>query len=233
MRASLNGEKKRDKLHDIRRILNIAAVVVWVGLVVLCFINRDRITIDSIMSYTPSNLFVAAVILLLLYALKSVSIVIYSGILYAVSGRLFPLPVAISVNILGAAVMVSIPYFIGRMSASEALERIKQKHPKAMKFFSNEKRDLTFLTFIIRQVGGLPMDAVSLYLGARKMRYSSYLGASVLGMLSKLILFAIMGDSLDDTSSPQFRISVILQLVIIAASLAAYPLINRHRTENI
>ena len=96
MRASLNGEKKRDKLHDIRRILNIAAVVVWVGLVVLCFINRDRITIDSIMSYTPSNLFVAAVILLLLYALKSVSIVIYSGILYAVSGRLFPLPLRIT-----------------------------------------------------------------------------------------------------------------------------------------
>lgn len=59
-----------------------------------------------------------------LFAVKSLSIFLYSGLLYAASGILFPLPVAIAVNIAGTAVMVSIPYWLGKRLGSQAVQYI-------------------------------------------------------------------------------------------------------------
>ena len=44
--------------------------------------QRDKITVDSILHFTPENPFLAVIVLLLLFALKSISIILYSGVLY-------------------------------------------------------------------------------------------------------------------------------------------------------
>ena len=49
-----------------------------------------------------------------LFAVKSVSVVIYSGLLFAVSGMIFPMKFAIAVNFCGAAIMVTLPWLIGK-----------------------------------------------------------------------------------------------------------------------
>ena len=63
-------------------------------------------------------------VLLALFAVKSVTIVVYGALLYAASGILFPLPAALAVNLLGTIIMITIPYLIGSASGSEAIRRI-------------------------------------------------------------------------------------------------------------
>ena len=117
--------KNDDKIHKntvsekggimrLPRPVQAALAAVWIAIVCVCFFNRDRFSVDEVLRFTPSEPWLAAVIMLLLFALKSLSVVVYCGILYAADGILFPLPVAILMNILGTAVMVSVPYFIGR-----------------------------------------------------------------------------------------------------------------------
>ena len=66
----------------------------------------------------------------MLFAVKSVSVVIYSGILYAASGILFSLPIAIIINIIGTVIMVTIPYLIERKAGTPLLGRLVAKNPK-------------------------------------------------------------------------------------------------------
>ena len=67
----------------------------------------------DIVEHTPRNSLLAAVVMLALFALKSISVVIYGSALYAASGLLFPLPAAVLVNLMGTVIMVSIPYSVG------------------------------------------------------------------------------------------------------------------------
>ena len=73
---------------------------------------RDEITVEGILIYTPDNLLLAAAAMMLFFALKSISIVIYSGILYVLDGMLFPVPAAICLNNIGTVIMVSLPYVL-------------------------------------------------------------------------------------------------------------------------
>jgi len=69
-------DKKNNKL-----IRKTVITVFWLIFIVFCLINREKITIDNILSFTPKNLYLAAFVMFLLFAIKSVSVVIYGGLL--------------------------------------------------------------------------------------------------------------------------------------------------------
>lgn len=96
------------------RIAKCLLALVWFTIIAVCLLHKDEFTLEGILSYTPQQPILAAAVLWMLFAVKSLSIFLYSGLLYAASGILFPLPVAIAVNIAGTAVMVSIPYWLGK-----------------------------------------------------------------------------------------------------------------------
>ena len=115
-------------------LLQKIALVAWAALIVAALLNRDKITIDSILSYTPSNLWLAALVMLGLFALKTLSVVFSSGLLFMVSGMLFDLPVAIVVNIAGALVMFLEGYAIGRAGGRDLVEDLTERYPRFAHF---------------------------------------------------------------------------------------------------
>ena len=96
------------------RLAKCLLTLIWLAIIAVCLLHKDEFTLEGILSYTPRQPVLAAAMLWALFAVKSLSIFLYSGLLYAASGILFPLPVAIAVNIAGTAVMVSIPYWLGK-----------------------------------------------------------------------------------------------------------------------
>ena len=159
--------------------------------------------------------------MLALFALKSLSIVIYSGVLYAANGILFPLPVAILLNLVGTVIMVSLPYWIGRRNGASAVDEILKKYPKAEVIHDlRAKNDLLF-SFLVRMIR-LPCDVASLYMGAVHVEYKKYLLGSLLGMLSHAITYPIMGMSIQDIRSPIFVISLCAELAYILITSAVY-----------
>ena len=95
---------KRDKAFQI------IALMIWASIVLYALLHRDEITLETVLNYTPDKPFLAALVMLGLFALKSILLVIYSGLLYAASGIVLPLPLAILVNIFGTFVMVAVHY---------------------------------------------------------------------------------------------------------------------------
>ena len=151
------------------------------------------------MSYTPRQPVLAAAMLWALFAVKSLSIFLYSGLLYAASGILFPLPVAIAVNIAGTAVMVSIPYWLGKRLGSQAVQYILHRFAKSAMLHDLRGGSDFFFVLIVR----------------------------LLGRLSACILFPIMGMSLSDIRSPQFLIAASIQLAEMLISCVTFHFYRR------
>ena len=213
-------------------VWKLCVSLLWAAVILFCFVHRKEISVSEILHFTPSNPVLAAVIILLLFAVKSLTIVLYSGLLYAANGILFPLPVAVGLNLLGTAVMVSIPYLIGRKLGKNIVERVVAKYPKAEQLRELRQENDLFFTFFVRLVGLLPCDVVSLYFGAIGVRFRNYLLGCLLGMLPPCITLAVMGMSISNPRSPEFILSVLVQLGCMAGSAVIYHIYQKRRKKN-
>lgn len=209
----------------------IILILVWAALLLFCLLNKDRFTVDGVLSYTPENAVLSAAFMMFLFALKSISVFIFSGILFAANGILFPLPAAILLNVLGAAVMVSLPYWLGRRLGGDVVGRIVEKYPKAAAFRQLQTGHELLFSFIARAVNILPSDIVSLYMGAMGISYRKYLSGSILGMLLSLITFPIMGMNIANPGSPTFLWSIGIQAAVSAVSIGGFWLVRRKKKD--
>ena len=210
-----------------RNIVKIICGCLWFLAILFCLVYRDRITVDFILGWIPRNSWVAALVIIGLFAGKSFSIFIYTGILYAVSGAVFSLPIALTVNFIGTTVMLMLPYFMGKAAGSDGMEALAAKYPKIklLQGFPSESR--FFLCFIARIVGILPVDVVSFYFGSVRTGVWTYLLGSLLGILPSLCTFTIMGMKVNDPGSPEFLISLIVEVAINLISLIIYLLYRK------
>lgn len=212
----------------VQIFLKAIAICFWVGLIVTCFVHRDKITVDSIVNYSPDSPVLTAIIMMLLFAIKSVTF-IYGGILYAANGILFPLPIAILVNTAGTIVMFTIPFFIGKKAGSEVLINLTEKYPKLEMLRDIPNKNEFFVSFFVRIVGLLPGDIVGMYLGASGIRYSRYFVGTLLGLFPAVVLFSIMGMSIDNVRSPEFIISACIEVGLVILSVVLYFIWNHMR----
>lgn len=213
-----SGSQQQKTLRIAR---NVALGLIWIGIIVLLIIHRKELSAEEIARYTPKNPWLAVIVMLALFALKSLSIVIYSGLLYAANGILFPLPAAIVLNLIGTVIMLSLPYWIGRRNGASAVDEIRKKYPKAEVVHDLRAKNDFLFSFLVRMIR-LPSDVASLYMGAVHVEYKKYLLGSLLGMLPHTITYPIMGMSIQDIRSPKFVISLCAELAYILITSAVY-----------
>ena len=209
----------QDSHQKIETGVKVVLVLIWLTFIGVVFHFRDRITVETLMAYQPKNLFLAAMGMVGVFALKGVSIVIYSGLLYTVTGLLFPAPLAILVNILGSFAMVSIPYWIGRKTGNGTAQYIVAKYPKAAAIQKLRSDNDFLFGFLVRIVGHLPSDIVSVYMGAIGMPYGAYIAGSMMGMLPHMITFPLLGGSIRDWHAPVFWVALCGEAVYVAGSV--------------
>ncbi|MGM9658523.1 MAG: TVP38/TMEM64 family protein [Eubacteriales bacterium] len=167
--------------------------------------------------------------MLLIFGIKSLCVFVYCGILYAASGMIFSLPVAAAVNIIGTVVMASVPYAIGRKTGNRYRDRLIEKHPKIALLQETGDTNSFFVILLVRIIGILPGDPVSLYFGAAGIPYGKYIAATVIGLLPRIAAFSVMGMSAHDVTSPAFLTAAVFQAVIMSVSAVSYLLICRRK----
>lgn len=212
--------------------LQSAPLLVMVLITVLILASGEEITVESILNFTPKKKVPAILVLLLLFALKSMSVVFPMIVLYIASGIMFSLPLALAVNSIGACITVTIPYCIGRYSGSGLIAKLRQKYPKidALQQFQ-QKHDFYFV-YMVRAIGGLPGDVVSMYMGASHISYLPYLGGCLAGMFLKLCLQTIMGTAIHDPTSPEFLAAILWQVLLVGASVSGGSLYYKRKKKN-
>lgn len=221
----------KKRLADILLIgAKILPVGVMVVLVVLYLTHRDTIRLESLLSYTPENLWLAALLLLAMYAVKSLSIFFPLLALYAAAGLLFPLPLALLVNLAGLWVCVSVPYGVGRLAGEELVKRLQKRYKRIAYLHEIQRNSAFFFSFFLRIINCLPGDVVSMVLGASGTAYGRYTAGSLLGLLPVMTAATVAGASLSDPTSPAFIITACMVVLLSAGSFILWRITARHST---
>ncbi len=206
----------------LMRAARILPFVLILVLVVLYLIYRDDISVEKLLTYTPDNLWLAALVFMGLYAVKSLSVFFPLVVLYAAAGLLFSVPAALAVNLAGLVVSLSIPYGIGRFSGTDMMDRLEQKYKKIGQLNALKQDSELFFAFFLRIVQVLPGDVVSMVLGATRMTYWKYMAGSLLGMLPIMAATTMAGSAMAEPTSPEFLVTAAIVVVLSIGSFVLW-----------
>lgn len=207
----------------LKRTIQVSPIAMVIFCILIYFKFFRGVTIDHILEFTPENLWLAALVMIGLFAVKSMSIFFPMLLLIAASGSIFPnFAAALLVNSIGVMVMISVPYLIGRYAEREFVENLINKNKNADKLREFQSDNELFIAYFMRVINILPCDLVSMFLGSAGFSPVKYLAGSFLGILPGLITTTLMGANVDDPSSPKFWVAVICEVVFAAGSGIAY-----------
>ena len=215
---------KKNKWLSFIRFLPFALCII----LIICYLAfNEETSVQSIIKYTPENPLGATIVLLFMYATKSVSVVFPLIILEIAGGHLFPTIYAVIINAVGILICHSISYWIGHFSGKSAIDKLIQKHSSVAQLLESQNNNSFFMCFFLRTLHCLPGDVVSMYLGAIQIPFWRYVIASTLGSLPSTILATLFGASITEPSSPMFWISILLMALFSGGSLLAYYVYKR------
>lgn len=151
-----------------------------------------------------------------IYLLKSMVFVIPASLIYIAVGMAFPAHWAILINAVGIFIEVSVSYLFGRIMGGDYVTNKLKKVKYGDKILELHGKNKLSAIFAIRFIPVFPIDLVSLFLGAVKMKFSTYFLISVGGILPRVILFTILGDGLYDYV-PMDKIALVAAILLPVA----------------
>lgn len=214
----------------IRWIWGACLLLMW-GCAIALFVRTNGwLSVDELLHFRPESKQMAVLAMLGLFALKSVDFLINSGVLYAVSAILFPLPAALALNLAGAAIISAVPYFVGRSLGAPLLAHLRRRYPKLRRLEAVQTKGVFFFALLMRCVG-IPVCVVGVYFGADNSNYKQYMAGSVLGLMPMVIPYTFLGGSAADFHSPVFIAAVAVRVLVLALSALLYRhMLKREKT---
>ena len=174
------------------------------GVFAALFLTLGReLSLSELLTWTPESPALAGLFLVGL-GLKSLSLVFPLLLLYLAAGAIFPLPLAFAVNTAGLAVCVSLPFLLGRRMGVDVQGALLRRWPQLARLEELERESTFRLLALVRAMGLLPCDAVSLWFGASGMRYGPYLAGSLAGMLPMMLAETALGAAVQEAGPWQF-----------------------------
>ena len=217
---------------SFERLLRFLPPLLTVLMVVVCLVVGSRISWSNLLTYTPPNLLLAAVGILALYAVKSLSVVFPLSVLYIACALWFGRWGGLMMCYLGLTVSCTLPYLIGRRFGAGVVEHLIRKYPRLDKLYQAGSSNQVMLSYLLRIVTVLPGDFCSLFLGACSVSYPRYLLGSMLGLSPLTIVHVLLADmvaqsltvSLWEALTPP---GVGLVVILIGVSILSSVVLNR------
>lgn len=201
---------------------------------VLYFTTFRNITAEQLLKYTPGNIWLAAIVIIAMFSLKSLTFFFPMIVIVTACGMTAPnIWAALAINTIGIFCMMNIPYLIGKFAQREYVEKIVAKHKKMQEIISLNMSNGIFFGFFLRIINCLPYDVVSMFLGSVNMKWRDYIIGSMLGTLPGMICCTFMGNYIDDPLSPKFIISVAINVGISAVCGIAYIVYAKKRRKEL
>lgn len=184
-----------------RKYIPLAVMLCLAAGAAALVLTGDGVTVEMLTNYAPKNTALAVVVALLAYAVKSQTVFVLYGVVATAVGIVFEPPLSLIVNALGSVICISVPYFTGRASGGDAARKLLNKYKRLGEVYE-DNRDNLFLVSLVLRVTNLSNDILGLFFGALGMNFWQYLASSFIGILPTMVLYTVLGNDLDPTSTP-------------------------------
>ena len=226
----------KEKLPKGSTAVGLAVRIVVSALIIALIIWKydDFKNIDIRALVEASSGMVAAVAAILgIYLLKSLVFVVPASLIYIAVGLAFPTHWAILINAVGILIEVSATYLFGVVMGGPYVINKLKKVKYGDKILELHGKNRLSAVFAIRVLPVFPIDIVSLFLGAVRMKYLPYLLLSLGGILPRVILFTILGDGLYDYVPMQklAAIAAVLLPIALVAWVVRYAMKSKKKED--
>lgn len=192
-----------------------------VGFLLLLLLLKLNLLLEIVQNNYETSMLLTALGFLLLYAVKSVTMMIPNSVLYIAVGAFFPTWLAILITYAGLTLSLSIGYFSGRKLGETKVYKLIAKQKKTMAFLKRNEGDLLPLCFITRLLA-LPFGLASLFFGALKIPFFKYAALSLLGVTPTMLPIVFSGAAISNPLSAAFIVPFGLGLAITLIIFVVY-----------
>ena len=217
------GDKKNNFGGLFGYLPAILMLVFVIGAAVFLLTSGDSLTAEGIYErLAGSNRIVTALLIILLFAIKSMTVFVLYNIPVAAAGLLFPFWEALIINLIGTAICVSLPYFVGRSQAGGPLMQRALEKNALLRRVAEGERGHTFALSLTLRVLSLPSDLLGLFFGTMKASYPAFFVSSMLGITPGMIWVTLLGGAAVGRGSPAFWVMLGIDAVLIVIAFFTF-----------
>ena len=188
---------KQSRLTKKEILLIVLRCVVALSLFTVAVVYYDELStldVKRLTSVTESMPLMAAIVLAV-YFVKALVFVVPASLVYVAVGAVLPPAAAVTVNLIGIYIEVSVTYLLGRFLGKEAVCKLLSRNAAGQKILQKDIQSKAGVLLSVRAIPAFPIDFISLFYGASGCGYAKYAALSVLGLSWRVILFTIIGDA--------------------------------------
>ncbi len=204
--------KQRKEMKLLEKLRYLPLIIIGI-LFIFFALHYKELSVQPILNFTPSNYFLAGIIMIFIFAIKSVSMIIPLTVLYISSSILFTWYWAIIVNLIGLFVCMTIPYYIGKFSGKDLVDKLISKYSKVNKINNIKANNEWILVFIVKILGFIPNEVSSIVLGSLNTEYKTFVISSVLAKSPSMIATTLLGANINKPGTPGFKLSIAIAIV--------------------
>lgn len=198
-------------------LLSIASI----GFLFLLIIGNLNLFIESIQTYIKSSKLLTAIGFLLLYAIKSVTMLIPNSVLYIAVGAIFPTWIAFLITYAGLTISLSIGYFTGLELGETKVYNLLARQKRTKAFLNAKQDNLLPLCFMMRLMA-FPFGLASFFFGSLKTPFYKYVVVSLLGVTPTMLPMVFSGAAITEPLSAAFLFPFGISLTVILLIFIVY-----------
>ena len=217
------------------RILKIAQIAALASVVILTAVfwpELRNLSVDELVGFTCSNIWLAATLFIVFYILKSFIIVMPVLVLQIAVGIVFPVPAALLINLSGMVITLFISYYLGRFTGRAYVEKLIGRYPKASAVKDIPSKNEFVFCFLTHSMCLFPMNIIGMLAGSVDIDCRKYICGAFCGSFIRVVSVTLIGVSAMNPSSPVFILSVAVTAAVSIASFLMYYFRRRHSDDS-
>ena len=178
--------------------------------------NKD-FSIADFLEMTRGNPLITSIAVIIAFIIKGYVVFLPYAVIAISTMAILPFPEALLTVIIGTIVNISVPYFTGRLTKDDWIQRILNKFPKIRPYY--EMTDNLFLLSFTLRALNLSNEALGLLFGSAGLKYIPYLISSLIAISPSAISYIILGKDMnfsESMRSPIFWAAIIVDCIMVA-----------------
>ena len=195
--------------------------ITLMGICVIAFLIflalNEGYTISDFLELTRGHPIITSCAVILAFIIKGIVVFLPYAVIAISTMALLDFPAALITVIVGTIVNLSVPYWIGRLTKDDWIQKILDKIPKARPYF--EMSDNLFLLSFTLRAMNLSNECLGLLFGSAGLKYIPYMIANGIAILPSAITYVILGKDmnlLESIRSPIFWGAIVIDCLMVA-----------------
>lgn len=191
------------------------------GLCVVVFLiflaTHEDFTIADFIKLAKDNYLLTSIAVIIAFVIKGFVVFVPYAVIAITTMALLPFDVALVMVIVGTIVNISVPYWTGRLTKDDWIQKILEKFPKIRPYY--EMTDNLFLLSFTLRAMNLSNEALGLLFGSAGLKYIPYMIANLVAIAPSAISYIILGKDLniiESIQSPIFWGAIVIDAIMVA-----------------